>query len=85
MYPILSPNLDSSGSGTVACADARRRGLPYESSNDGGSLWIVGGGLEMYSVLRLTNIVTQHTKKRKGNSLKEHHETFILYARIFLV
>ena len=86
MSRILSPDLDRSDSGTITFAGSRRRGLPYESSNDGNSSSIIGGGLVMYSVLRLIkiNVVSRH-EERKDNSLKELYENFILYTRISLI
>ena len=76
---ILSPDFDRSGSGTVTFVGCRRRGLPYESSNDEDSSSMLGGGLVMYSVLRLIkSILSFNTQERKDDSLKELHETFIL-------
>jgi hypothetical protein len=83
---MLSPDLDRNGSGTLTFVDSRRRGLPYKSSNDGGSSSILGGGLVIYSVLRLIkmSVVAQH-EERKANSLEQLHEKFVLNTRVFLV
>lgn len=62
---LLSPDLDTNGSGAIMFADSRRRGLPYESSNDGRSSSIIDGVLVTYSTLRLLkiNVAIQHTKR----------------------
>lgn len=64
---LLSPDLDKNGSGATTFADSRRRGLPYDSSNDGRSSSIVDGVLVTYSALRLfkISVAIQHTKTER--------------------